>query len=425
MARFVIHGRRPLKGEIKPVGNKNAVLPMLAASLLTEEPLTLRNVPHIEDVAVMLELLADLGVQVQRRGRTVRLCAAGIRKRKLNAALCRRVRSSILLAGPLAARHGEAVLYPPGGDIIGKRRLDTHFEGLRALGISVTIGDAYRCRKRKLRAADLILDEASVTATENLLMAATLAEGTTTIFNAACEPHVTDLGNLLVKMGARIEGLGTNLLRVDGVSRLRGARHAVNYDYIEVGSFLAAAAVTRGDITVQGITDASTMQVIRRPFRRLGVHWESKPDRLIQKPRQRIRIQRDWGSAPPKIEDGVWPSFPSDLMSVAIVVATQASGTILFFEKMFESRMYFVDHLLSMGAHIVQCDPHRVLVTGPAALHGSHLTSPDIRAGMALIIAALCAKGCSVIENAHVIDRGYEAIDRRLRALGAQIERET
>ncbi len=323
------------------------------------------------------------------------------------------MRASILLAGPLAARHGRAVLPPPGGDVIGRRRLDTHIEGLRALGITVEGGDSFTFRRRELKAADLLLDEASVTATENILMAAVLAPGTTTLFNAACEPHVQDLGELLVRMGARIEGLGTNRLLVHGVARLHGATHTLGPDYIELGSYLAAAAVTRGTLQVTGVgADFGAARVLQRTFDKLGLGGG-----------RGLRVRKDLGAAVPKIEDGAWPAFPSDLMSVAIVVATQARGSVLFFEKMFESRMYFVDRLIEMGALIVQCDPHRVVVQGPARLHGIHMSSPDIRAGMAMVLAALCARGTSVIENAQMIDRGYEAVDERLRALGAHIER--
>jgi len=424
MARLVIQGQRRLSGVFRPVGNKNAVLPMLAAAVLTDAAVTLHNVPLILDVQTMLELLASLGVTVQSSGATVTLCAAGLRRRHLDRDLCHRVRSSILLAGPLAARYGRAVLHPPGGDVIGRRRLDAHFAGLRALGISVEGGQYYTFRRRQLRGAEILLDEASVTATESVLMAACLAQGTTTVFNAACEPHVLDLGQLLLRMGARIQGLGTNRLTIDGVAALAGATHTVGPDHVEIGSVLAAAAATRGELTVEGAAAPAALSVLARTFQRLGVAWACEGERLVLPAKQALRILRDQGSAIPKIEDGPWPAFPSDLMSVMIVLATQARGTVLFFEKMFESRMYFVDRLIEMGAHIIQCDPHRVVVAGPSRLHGIHLSGPDIRAGMGLIISALCAKGPSVIENAQVIDRGYEQIDARLRALGADIVRE-
>jgi len=432
MARFIIRGQKRLSGAYQPVGNKNAVLPMLAASILTDEPVTLHNVPEILDVEVMLDLLASLGVSIERSDRSITLCAAKIRSRNLDRDLCARVRSSILLAGPLTARHGRAILFPPGGDVIGRRRLDTHFYGLRALGISVEGGRFYTFRRKALRGSAILLDEASVTATENILMAASLADGETTIFNAACEPHVHDLGLLLGKMGAQIEGLGTNCLKVRGAQKLRGAEHTVGPDHIEIGSFLAAAAATHGEVTIEHAQPAfekaapelSSLAVIERSFGKMGVSWTSEKGTVVLPQRQKLRIQHDVGRAIPKIEDGAWPAFPSDLMSVAIVLATQAKGTILFFEKMFESRMYFVDRLIEMGAHIIQCDPHRVLASGPCRLHGTHLTTPDIRAGMSLLVAALCAKGESVIENAQVIDRGYEQIDEKLRALGADIARE-
>jgi UDP-N-acetylglucosamine 1-carboxyvinyltransferase len=423
MSRFIIRGGRRLTGTLTPGGNKNAVLPMLAASVLTEEAITLENVPLIDDVRIMLELLADLGVSVEREEHRVRLCAAGLRRNHLSPELCRRVRSSILLAGPLVARLGRVVLPPPGGDIIGRRRLDTHFEGLQALGIKVTGGRDFRFRCKQLRGAAIVLDEASVTATENILMAAVLAEGRTTIFNAACEPHVQDLGRMLNRMGARIEGLGTNRLVIEGVKGLHGVTYRVQPDLIEIGSFLAATAVTGGDLTLNDVP-AEELAIIARPFRRLGIGWTWEGNVLRLAGRGSRRIVHDFGSATPKIEDGPWPAFPSDLMSVAIVAATQARGTMLFFEKMFESRMYFVDQLIGMGAHIVQCDPHRVIVSGATRLQGMHIASPDIRAGMALVIAALAARGVSRIDNAQSIDRGYEALDEKLRALGADVVRE-
>ncbi len=408
------------------MGNKNAVLPMLAASVLTDEPLRIENVPDILDVENMLNLLADLGVAVARRGHGVEICARGLTKTGLDPNLCAKVRSSILLAGPLAARQGMAVLYPPGGDAIGRRRLDTHFEGLNQLGIGVTwVNGAFRLQRRRgFRGTDILLDEASVTATENILMAATLAPGRTTIFNAAGEPHVQDLGMLLNKMGARISGLGTNRLEIEGVPRLGGARHRAGPDYIEIGSFLAAAAATGGPLTVTELPDALTLKVMQRAFARLGVRWTVAGGILKLPARQRLQVRQDFGGAIPKMEDGIWPAIPSDLLSVALVLATQTRGEILFFEKLFESRMYFVDRLLEMGATLVQCDPHRVVVSGPVKLRAQHITSPDIRAGMALIIAALCAHGTTVIEQAEMIDRGYERIEARLRALGAEITRQ-
>ena len=425
MARLVIRGGNKIGGTFRPLGNKNAALPMLAACVLTDEPVVLDNVPRILDVENMLKLLADLGVAVARKGHAVELCARGLRKTELDRALCAKVRGSILLAGPLPARRGSATLYAPGGDVIGRRRLDTHFEGLGALGIGMAWkGDAFRLRRRKFRGADILLDEASVTATENILMAATLAPGRTTILNAACEPHVQDLGALLNKMGAKISGLGTNRIEIEGVTKLGGARHRVGPDYIEIGSFLAAAAATGGALAVTDLPDATTLRVMQRAFGRLGVHWTVAGGKLVLPARQELRVRKDLGGAVPKMEDGIWPAIPSDLLSVALVLATQTRGEVLFFEKLFESRMYFVDRLLEMGATLVQCDPHRVVVSGPVRLRSQLITSPDIRAGMALVIAALCAKGTTVIEQAEMIDRGYERIEARLRALGADIRRE-
>lgn len=423
MSRFIINGGRRLSGVYAPAGNKNAVLPMLAACVLTDEPVTLENVPLIDDVRAMLAILDGLGVAVDLHDHTVTLCARGLRRSRLDPELCRRVRSSILFAGPLTARLGRATLAPPGGDVIGRRRLDTHFDGLRALGIEATGGRQFTFCRRKLEGAAIVLDEASVTATENILMAAVLAKGRTVLFNAACEPHVLDLGLLLNKMGARIEGLGTNRLEIDGVERLAGASHEIQPDTIEIGSFVAAAAATGGELTVSGVP-FEPLWIIGKAFQKLGIRMDLDGHALRVPPRQHLRIRRDFGAAIPKIDDGPWPMFPSDLMSVSIVAATQAHGSILFFEKMFESRMYFVDYLAGMGATIVVCDPHRVLVTGPSRLHGTHMASPDIRAGMALLIAALCAKGESVIDTAQTIDRGYEAVDVKLRALGADIIRE-
>ncbi|MDX9862575.1 MAG: UDP-N-acetylglucosamine 1-carboxyvinyltransferase [Rhodospirillales bacterium] len=425
MARLVIRGGRKIGGAFRPLGNKNAALPMLAACVLTDEPVVLDNVPRILDVENMLKLLADLGVAVARKGHSVELCAKGLKKTELDRALCAKVRGSILLAGPLPARRGSAALYAPGGDVIGRRRLDTHFEGLDALGIGLAwTGDAFRLRRRTFRGAEILLDEASVTATENILMAATLAPGRTTILNAACEPHVQDLGALLNKMGAQISGLGTNRLEIEGVRKLGGARHRVGPDYIEMGSFLAAAAATGGALTVTDLPDATTLRVMQRAFGRLGVRWTVANGKLFLPARQSLRVRQDLGGAIPKMEDGIWPAIPSDLLSVALVLATQTRGEVLFFEKLFESRMYFVDRLLEMGATLVQCDPHRVVVSGPAKLRAQLITSPDIRAGMALVIAALCAKGTTVIEQAEMIDRGYERLEARLRALGADIRRE-
>lgn len=420
----MIRGGRPVGGRFRPMGNKNAALPMLAASLLTDEPLILHNVPDILDVRVMLDLLSSIGVDVEFRDHTARLCARSVRRRRFDESLCRRVRSSILLAGPMTARFGRAVLSPPGGDVIGRRRVDAHFAGLRALGIQIECGHRYVFRRLSLQAADVLLDEASVTATENILMAAALAPGTTSIYNAACEPHVQDLAALLQKMGAEVEGAGTNRVRITGRRLLCGAEMSVGADYVEMGSFLAAAAVTGGTLRVEDCPDALSCSVCSRGFSIFGLPWKRDASGFEQPSRNVLRVSKVPYGPVPKIEDGPWPAFPSDLMSIAIVMATQARGTTLFFEKMFESRMYFVDRLIEMGAHIVACDPHRVLVSGPARLHATTMTSPDIRAGMSMVVAALCARGVSVIENIAMIDRGYERLAERLAALGADISKE-
>jgi len=424
MARFEIHGGKAVSGRHRVPGNKNAVLPMLAACLLTDDPVRLSNVPLYYDVTTMLEILQQLGATVSLKGHTVTVCAAGIRKTRLDEKLSRLVRSSILFAGPLAARHGRATVFPPGGDMIGRRPLDTHIDALRELGIQTKGRANYQFTRRAFRGASILLGEASVTATENVLMAAVLAPGITSIFNAACEPHVQDLCRLLNKMGGRIGGIGTNLLTVEGVESLRGTTHRVSPDYVEAASFVAAAALTGGELTVEPVLP-SDFAVIETPFRRLGIRWSLKENTLHLPAGQSLRIRNDFGSAIPKMEDGTWPSFPSDLMSVSIVIASQCNGTMLFFEKLFESRMYFVDRLIEMGARIVQCDPHRVMVSGPARLHGIRLSSPDIRAGMSMLLAALCANGKSIIDNAQVIDRGYERVDHELRRLGAEIRRIT
>ncbi len=426
MSQFIIDGGKRIGGVHRVPGNKNAALPMLAACLLTAEPVEITNLPLIEDVRVMLSLLGELGVEVDfdETARRVTLCAASIRPKRLSRGLCSRVRTSILFAGPLLARNGVASIYPPGGDSIGRRRIDTHVDGLRALGASVRGGASYSFRAKRLRGAPLLLDEASVTGTENLVMAATLAEGRTTIYNAACEPHVQDLCKMLNAMGARIAGIGTNLLTIDGVEALHGVRHRVGPDLIDAGSFMAAALATGGELRLEDAGSADEWAVVGRPFRRIGAHWSLENGVLHLPASQRLKAANDFGDAIPKIEDGPWPAFPSDLLSILVVLATQTRGTMLFFEKMFESRLYFVDRLIEMGAHIVQCDPHRAVVFGPCALHATTVNSPDIRAGMALLVAALCAKGTSVIRNAEVVDRGHAKVEEELLSLGALIHRE-
>jgi UDP-N-acetylglucosamine 1-carboxyvinyltransferase len=421
---FVIEGGVPLKGTVRPAGNKNAALPILAACLLTADPVTLDNVPRIRDVEAMIELLCDIGADVEWLGpNRLRVWAADIAKTTLDAELCTRIRASILFAGPLLARCGSADVPPPGGDVIGRRRVDTHLMAFAALGADVQASRSYRLRAPSgLRGADLYLDEASVTGTENAVMAAVLARGKTTIANAACEPHVQDLCRLLTAMGARIDGIGSNVLTIHGVDSLGGCAHRIGADHIEVASFIGLAAVTGGDVMIE---DAAVehLRSIRHTFARLGVTVEVHGDAVRVPPGQTLRIVDDVHAQIPKIEDGPWPMFPADLTSIAVAVATQATGTVLIFEKMFENRLIFTDKLVSMGARIILCDPHRVVVTGPARLYGERMASPDIRAGMAMLIASLCAEGESRIGNVSEIDRGYERIDERLRALGARIER--
>ena len=423
MEAFVIEGGRPLNGTIRAAGNKNAALPIVAACVLTGEPVVLTNVPSIRDVETMLELVADIGVEVEHVGvGEVRIHAASISKHELDEELCSRIRASILLAGPLLARGGEAIVPPPGGDVIGRRRLDTHIHALARLGADIHANRRYTMRAERLRGTSIFLDEASVTGTENAVMAAVLAEGETTVANAASEPHVQDLCRFLVSLGADIEGIGSNVLRICGVESLRGGEWRICPDHIEVASFIGLAAVTDGEMLIDDVVP-DHMSAIWPGFERLGISWELNEHSVRVPGGQKLAIQDDIGFQIPKIEDGPWPAFPADLTSIALAVATQAEGTILVFEKMFENRLFFVDKLVGMGARIILCDPHRAVVSGPARLYGGRLDSPDIRAGMAMLIASLCAEGTSVIGNVGQIDRGYERIDERLRALGASIER--
>ena len=421
---LVIEGGVPLTGTIRPEGNKNSALALLAATILTAEPVVLGNMPRIRDVETMLELLVDLGAEVAWTQRNeVRICAADVNSTALDEGLSERIRASILLAGPLLARFGSADVPLPGGDVIGRRRVDSHLLALKHLGAEVTADRTYRFRAPDgLKGTDFHLDEASVTATENALMAAALAEGVTTIYHAACEPHVQDLCRLLVAMGAEIEGMGSNLLRVHGRESLGGASHTVCPDHIEVGSFIGMAAVTGGDVTITGC-EPNDLRATLLAFSRLGVRVEIDGGNVRVPPDQELTIVDDAHDQIAKIDDGPWPAFPADMTSVAVAVATQARGTVLIFEKMFENRLVFTDKLVNMGARIILCDPHRAVVTGPAKLYGQRLSSPDIRAGIALLIASLCAEGTSVIGDVEQIDRGYERIDERLRALGARIER--
>jgi len=424
--RFRIQGGRTVSGTHAVSGNKNAALPMIAAALLTPEPVTIENVPAIADVSSMLEVARSFGTKVTRdeKAGVVTLVTPRLRTAKIPAELAAKMRTSFLFAGPLLARAGRASLPPPGGDAIGHRRLDTHFAGFKALGARATAGRKTLRFKGELRGAKILLDEASVTATENILMASVLAKGTTVIYNAASEPHIVDLANMLNAMGAKVSGAGTNLLTVEGVESLGGCTARVGCDYIEAGSYVVAAAVTGGELTLTGI-DPEPFAVIEGAFRRFGVTWtiDAKERTLRYVPKKRLKMRYDLGDAIPSVADGPWPAFPSDLMSVLIVLATQTRGTCLFFEKMFESRLYFVDSLRQMGAKIVQCDPHRVVVTGSSQLYGGTFSSPDIRAGIALVIAALAAKGLSTILDAEVVDRGYVAVENELSALGANIVR--
>lgn len=426
MDRFVIEGGHRLSGTIIPSGNKNAALPLLAASLLTDQQLVLRNAPNIGDVIVKLDLLEHMGVTTTMiDAHTIALNAATLHDRNPDVGLCRRIRSSPLLAGPLLARRGYADLPRPGGDGIGRRRLDTHFQALRSLGVAVEItSTSYILRSDGLHGADIFLDEMSVTGTEQAILAAVTAEGVTNISNAASEPHVQDVCRCLNAMGAKISGIGTNVLEIEGVTRLHGAEYVIGPDFMEVGSLISLAAVTGSELRIRN-ANPRDHRMSRIVFGRLGVNWCDDGDDIVVPGEQELRVHDDIHGAIPKIDSAPWPGFNTDLVSPALVVATQTRGTVLIHEKMFENRLFFVDRLISMGARIVLCDPHRAVVVGPAPLHGEPdgMPSPDIRAGMALLIAALCARGRSVIYNIGQIDRGYERIDERLIALGARIER--
>jgi UDP-N-acetylglucosamine 1-carboxyvinyltransferase len=420
---FVIEGGRPLQGRIRASGNKNGALPILAACVLTTEPVELHNVPRIVDVETMIELLNDIGVDADWIGpNDVRVHAGEVVKHELDEELCSRMRASFLLAGPLLARLGHVSVPPPGGDVIGRRRLDPHIHAFAELGAQIDIGSRYEMRGGSLRGKHIFLDEASVMATENAIMAAALTPGETVIGNAACEPHVQDLCRFLISLGAEIEGIESNVLRIQGVDSLRGGSWEVGPDHIEVGSFIGLAAITGGDVTIDGVKHADLVSILHG-FEKFGVQIERGEDLVRVPPRQNLVVQDDLGGHVPKIEDGPWPAFPSDLTSVVLTVATQAEGTILMFEKMFENRLFFTDKLVSMGARIILCDPHRAVVTGPARLRGQRMESPDIRAGMAMLLASLCAEGSSTIGAVYQIDKGYERIDERLRALGAHIDR--
>jgi UDP-N-acetylglucosamine 1-carboxyvinyltransferase len=420
---FVIEGGTPLNGRVTAAGNKNGALPILAACLLTSEPVVLHNVPRIRDVETMIALISQLGGDVEWTGQNeVRVHVAELASHELDVELASRIRASFLLAGPLLARRGRAIVPPPGGDVIGRRRLDPHIHAFAELGAEIDIGVRFELKTDGLRGKHIFLDEASVMATENTVMAASLTQGETVIGNAACEPHIQDLCRFLVSLGADIEGIESNVLTIRGVGSLSGGEWRIGPEHIEVGSFVGLAAVTGGDVMIDNV-EPKDLSAILPTFERLGVHVEFGGSSLHVPPNQELVIQDDLGGQIPKIEDGPWPAFPADLTSIALIVATQAQGTVLIFEKMFESRLFFVDKLVSMGARIILCDPHRAVVTGPARLYGQQMSSPDIRAGMAMLLAALCAEGTSTIGNIGEIDRGYERIDERLRSLGARIER--
>jgi len=424
MEKFVIEGAVPLHGEVTPAGNKNATLPLLAACLLTDEPVVLHNVPRIRDVQDMRRLLESLGVTFEELDeRSWRITARQVRPGDLDPDLTRRIRASILLAGPMTARAGELKLLPPGGDVIGRRRVDTHILALQAMGAEVHYDRSFQFRAHGLTGADILLDEASVTGTENAIMAAVLAKGTTILRNAASEPHVQELCHFLNVLGARIDQIGSNTLHIQGVDKLHGGEFTIGADYLEVVSFIGAAVVTRGSVRIRN-AGVGYLGMIRLVFNRMGVDWQVEGDDVLVPADQRLEVEPDLGGAIPSITVMPWPAFPTDLMSIAIVVATQARGSILFHDWMYPSRMFFTDKLVGMGAQVVLCDPHRCIVNGPSKLYAEKLESPDIRAGMSLLLAALAANGKSTIRNVSQIDRGYENVDGKLRALGARIERE-
>jgi len=428
MAKFIIQGGNPLNGEVKPSGNKNAALPLLAACLLTDEPVILHNVPNIMDVHIMRALLESLSVRIETLdNHTWRVHAAEICPADLDPDLCRKIRASILLAGPMVARSGEMQLPPPGGDVIGRRRVDTHILALTALGAEVEYNKLDRMfsfRAERLHGADILLDEASVTATENAIMASVTATGTTILRNAASEPHIQELCHFLIALGAKIDGIGSNTLHIQGAEKLHGGEFTIGPDYLEVVSFIGAAVVTGGQIRIKN-AGTKYLDMIRIVLRRLGVVWETENNDIVIPAEQTLNVEPDLGDAIPVISVMPWPAFPTDLMSIAIVLATQSRGSVLFHDWMYPSRMFFIDKLVGMGAQIVLCDPHRCIVQGPTKLVGEKMESPDIRAGMSLVLAALAADGQSTIRNIEQIDRGYERVDEKLQALGAKIERVT
>ncbi len=423
MYKYIIEGSYPIHGKIQPSGNKNAALPCLAATLLTNETVILRNIPLLEDVQVMIKILKVLGSEVEKIGdNDYKITTLNIKSDEIPPKLATKVRASILFAGPMLARLGKVILPPPGGDVIGRRRLDTHFLALKEFGARIDINGIFTIQANKLIGKDIFLDEASVTATENAIMVAVLTNGDSVIQNAAAEPHVQDLCNMLNSMGAQITGIGSNILYIKGVKKLKGTEFKISPDYMEVGSFIGLAAVTRGEIE---ILDAAPQfqRMTKIAFAKMGISWEVDNQNIKVHAGQELRVEPDFGGMIPKIDDAPWPGFPADLTSIALVVATQVQGNILIHEKMFESRMFFVDKLINMGARIILCDPHRAVVSGPCRLKGTEMASPDVRAGMAMVLAALCAEGTSVLHNVYQIERGYEKITARLKALGARIKR--
>ena len=423
MYQYAIEGGFPLKGRIRASGNKNSALPCLAATLLTDEPVTLRNLPEIEDVHVMIEILKVLGSSVEKISHNeYRFQTLDIKREEIPPHLSQKIRASVLFAGPMLARKGRVLLPPPGGDVIGRRPIDTHFLALMELGTRVEAGTFFTLTADRLVGAPIFLDETSVTATENALMAAVMAQGTTVIENAASEPHVQDLCRMLISMGGRISGVGSNILTIEGVRKLSGTTFRIGSDFMEVGSLIGLAAATRGEIEVEDAAPQN-LRMMKLGFAKLGISWETSGDTIRIPGNQALKVVPTMGGQIPKIDDAPWPGFPADIISIALVVATQAEGTVLIHEKMFESRMFYVDKLIGMGAKIILCDPHRAVVNGPSRLGGSELVSPDVRAGMAMLIAAMCAQGRSCIQNVYQIERGYENLTQRLQSLGARISR--
>jgi len=425
MDEFVIEGGVQLNGDVTPAGNKNAALPLLAASLLTDEPVILHNIPQIRDVLAMRRLVESLGMKIEEQDdKTWRMTTKNLSLSEIDPELCRRIRASVLIAGPLIARKGVVQLPPPGGDVIGRRRLDTHILALQALGVQVKYDRMYEFRATTLKGADILLDEASVTATENAIMASVTAHGDTTIRNCASEPHVQELCNFLVGLGAQIDGIGSNTLHIHGVSGLHGGEYTIGSDMLEVVSFIGAAVVTHGQVRIHN-AGVEHLEMVEQVFNRLGVTWKQEGQDILVPAEQSLKVVSDLDGVLPEIKTNVWPAFPTDLVSIAITVATQAVGSVLFHDWMFSGRMYFTDKLVGMGARIILCDPYRCLVQGPTQLYSEKLESPDIRAGMSLLLAALAAKGTSKIRNIVQIERGYEKVDEKLRSLGAHIQRAT